>query len=96
MENTEGRTSRIPMQDSGSGRTSGRGKAEEEGDGERGGKKTSEELELRNKRKSGEGSLGEGEARAFGSGVIDFERRTLPGFGLRDPRKIVMLSERSR
>ncbi|XP_031437784.1 cytospin-A-like isoform X2 [Clupea harengus] len=94
--NTEGRTSRIPMQDSGSGRTSGRGKAEEEGDGERGGKKTSEELELRNKRKSGEGSLGEGEARAFGSGVIDFERRTLPGFGLRDPRKIVMLSERSR
>lgn len=37
-----------------------------------------------------------GEVRGFGRGVTDYERRTLPGLGLRDPRKIVMLSERSR
>lgn len=91
---------RIPVQDSGSGRTSVREKAKEEGDGdgdgERGGRKTSKELGLRGERKQGEGSSGEGEAKAVGRGVVDYERMTLPGVGLKDPRKIVMLSERSR
>ncbi|XP_076128017.1 cytospin-A-like [Alosa pseudoharengus] len=105
VETAEARPpSRIPAQDSGSGRTSGREKAEGgdgdgdgERDGERGGKKTREEMESRSERgRPGEGSAGEGEVRACGRGVVDYDRRTLPGFGLKDPRKIVMLSERSR
>lgn len=98
VETAESRIpSRIPVQDL-SGRTSGRDKTKEEGDrdGERGGRKTGEELEVRSERKPGERSLGEGEVRAIGRGVVDYERKTLPGVGLKDPRKIVMLSERSR
>ncbi|KAL2082367.1 hypothetical protein ACEWY4_022185 [Coilia grayii] len=93
IESTEGRVSDIPVRDSGSMATSRREKAEEVGDGRTRDRKSTDEREPR---KPAEELSDSGEVRVFGTGVTDYERRTLPGFGLRDPRKIVMLSERSR